>query len=92
MKSEKEVLLPGTIIGLKWETFTIQAEIVEKAGPNYKIKFRAPNRPKFCRHCGHGLRLSTNGVTGEVVCMTSGCGRRFGFREVIKMIPASEIE
>lgn len=48
------------------------------------VRFKEPREPNngiCCDKCGWPGGLSTNGGTGEVVCMHSGCGHEHGFRE-----------
>ena len=59
--------------------YPVLAEVLSRKGDRLVIKFSPPGRPTTCRQCGTDSGLSVNGVTGVVVCMTTGCGHNFGY-------------
>ena len=66
--------------------FPIQAEVLSRKGEDIEVGISTPARPKICGQCGHGRNLSVNGATGVVVCMTTGCGRDFGYSKKAKKV------
>ena len=56
-----------------------------------KVTFHIPNFPEICDNCSNGMGLSRSGSTGEIECMNSGCGKGFGFQDVVKEINLSDL-
>lgn len=60
------------------------------------VTFTVAIQPTACMECGEKYYLSENVVSGEIVCMATGCGYKHGFKrwdEVIsfgKLINVSE--
>jgi len=61
------------------DLFPVQVEVLSRNGEKVEVEISTPASPKICSRCGHGRNLSINGVTGVVVCMTTGCGHDFGY-------------
>jgi len=60
--------------------YPIQVKVLAEEGDGFRVSISIPRSPKICDQCGHGLNLSQNAITGVVVCMTTGCGKDFGYR------------
>lgn len=56
-----------------------QIEVLSRKGEDVEVRISFPARPSECDRCHHDLGLSMNGVTGVMVCMTTGCGKDFGY-------------
>ncbi len=61
------------------ENFPFQAKILSREGEMIEIEISTPARPEFCDECGSFCNLSTNAVTGVVVCLATSCGKNFGY-------------
>ena len=61
--------------------YPVQMRVLSQKGTRVKVEISTPRRPRVCRKCG-SLALSRNGVTGVTVCMATGCGYNFGYRQV----------
>lgn len=57
----------------------VQVKVLSREGENVEVMFSSPKRPRICDKCGCTSGLSQNAVTGVVVCMTTGCGKDFGY-------------
>lgn len=75
----------GDLVDVQGRSLRCYGEIKELRGTAL-VHFKEPRRPnrgggRLCDECGRGSGLSQNIMSGEVVCMASGCGHRHGFDE-----------
>lgn len=61
------------------EHFPVQVEVLSREGDDVEVIISNSASPDICDQCGHGRNLSLDGVTGVVTCMTSHCGKEFGY-------------
>ena len=86
-QKEPDLLVGSTFLMSAGEdSFPIRVKILSKGkGGKVECKISSPASPEKCDECGHGRNLSVDGITGVVVCMTSGCGKDFGYDPSMKV-------
>lgn len=79
-KEQRDVSVGSTfLISTGADSYPAQIKVLSRDGGKVEIQVSSPARPKTCPDCGHEHGLSLNAGTGIVVCMTTGCGRDFGY-------------
>lgn len=75
----------GTYVDVPGRKLTHYGKITELLPNNEaRVRMKTTGRPQkqgVCDKCGCPGMLSMNGGTGELVCMSSGCGHGHGFDE-----------
>ena len=76
--------------------FTVRAggigKLIKVKGQIATVAFEVPNLPRRCEGCGMISGLSRNAGTGEIVCMSTGCGHEHGFKNIAVEIPFSNLK
>ena len=88
MQSVKKHTPPDLSIGSTFflsvnsDHYPAKIKVLSRKEEKVEIEISMPVQPETCNQCGHGRNLSVNGITGVVVCMTTGCGQDFGYQSV----------
>ena len=61
-------------------------KVLSRKEEKIEVEISAPVRPEICDQCGLMGGLSENPFTGVVVCMTTGCGKDFGYSTKVKKV------
>lgn len=74
--------------------FPVRIKVLSREGEKVSVEMSVPLRPKVCDQCGRSGGLSVDVITGEVVCMTTGCGKDFGYNPltVLKTVKVSDFK
>ena len=82
------------IVGIPVPPFIQQGKVLAILPDNkVSVEYQLPRQPKedgLCDHCS-SISLSMNGATGEIVCMSTGCGHEHGFDEKVETFLVNKI-
>ncbi|XOU94845.1 MAG: hypothetical protein ACNFW9_02130 [Candidatus Kerfeldbacteria bacterium] len=84
----------GDMVDEQGSKLIVYGRILSLTETEAQVKFRIPLREKnkgFCDACGSSDHLSINDDTDELVCLVTGCGHEYGFKETTETIALTKL-